>query len=110
MLLRLSESDTGRLAYAPALYLGAGLLASAVLARIDRHRALWAMVFAMQVALQLGLYFTAPVVRFRYQYFQVVLGLTLVILAIQAWRVHAARPGGGDRADAGRSPVSAIGS
>jgi hypothetical protein len=110
VLLRLSESGVGRLAYAPALYLGAGLIASALLVRIDRQRELWAMVFTMQVLLQLGLYFTAPVVRFRYQYFQVVLGLTLVILAIQLWRRNTRAGRAGDQANAGRSPVGAIGS
>jgi hypothetical protein len=102
VLLRLSESGLAKVLYAPALYLVAGLGASAVLARIDRQRVLWAFVFALQVALQFGLIVTAPVVRFRYQYFQVVLGLVVVVLAVHVWRTRTQRVGDTDFVDTAR--------
>lgn len=87
-LLWLSESRYIAWIYAPVLYLLAGLGAAAALIVVRRDRTCWILVFGLQLALQTTLFVSTPVVRFRYQYFQVVLGIVLTIMAVHQLRQH----------------------
>jgi len=90
--VRAFESQPGRggALHVPFVYLVLGLAGAAVLAWLDLElRAVWIGTALLQLALQAVILFTAPVEEYRFELFQVVLGLMLAIMA--SWAVHARR-------------------
>jgi len=73
----------------PWLYLMFGIVGAILFVAIGGTARVfgWA-VLALQVLLQLVLAIAAPVVEFRFQYFQVMLGIVLLVVGVQLWAVH----------------------
>ena len=75
-------------------YLLAGLAGSVALIVLPGAslRVMGAAALAIQVSLQVVLFVTAPVVEYRYEFFQVLLGIVLGTLgAVTAWRTRRSR-------------------
>jgi hypothetical protein len=72
--------------HAAWMYLLAGLLGGALLVAAGGWQRVfgWA-VLALQLLLQAVLFFAAPVAEYRFEYFQIVLGIVVAILGAHGW-------------------------